>query len=150
MSYKHRIAAGGFVFDAGRVLLVRYASRGASFLVAPGGAIEDGETLSAAAEREIAEETGVQAKARRLILLDNIRATSFQMIKAWYLCDHIEGHPWLTPGAKEEGIVEVRWFCESELTHEVVFPEIIKSMTIRGISSYAHGVIETEVRHAAF
>jgi 8-oxo-dGTP pyrophosphatase MutT (NUDIX family) len=59
MRYEHRIAAGGIVVREGKVLLVRYRGGSGTYVVAPGGAIEDGESLAGAAEREVEEETGV-------------------------------------------------------------------------------------------
>ncbi|HEX2184483.1 MAG TPA: NUDIX domain-containing protein [Chloroflexota bacterium] len=54
------VAAGVLVFDAGgRVLLHRHRDTGRWGI--PGGALEPGETLEAAARRELREETGVQA-----------------------------------------------------------------------------------------
>jgi 8-oxo-dGTP diphosphatase len=57
-------AVGVVVFRDDRVLLVRRGrapSRG--LWAVPGGAVEAGETLAAAAEREVHEETGVVVKA---------------------------------------------------------------------------------------
>jgi 8-oxo-dGTP pyrophosphatase MutT (NUDIX family) len=54
------VAAGVLVFDAGgRVLLHRHRDSGRWGI--PGGALEPGETLEAAARRELREETGLEA-----------------------------------------------------------------------------------------
>lgn len=56
------------VVHQGRVLLVRRANPPSQGLWGmPGGRIESGETLFAAAERELEEETGIQAEAVRLL-----------------------------------------------------------------------------------
>jgi len=59
-----RVAVGAVVFKADRVLLVQRAKAPAKGQWAiPGGSVILGETLQAAAEREIMEETGVSVKA---------------------------------------------------------------------------------------
>jgi len=59
-----RVAVGAIVFKDNKVLLVRRGKPPAEDLWAiPGGAVEIGESLSAAAEREIFEETGITIRA---------------------------------------------------------------------------------------
>jgi len=57
------VGVGGIVISAGRVLLVR---RGAPPLEGewsiPGGTLEAGETLAEGVRRELAEETGIEAR----------------------------------------------------------------------------------------
>lgn len=72
MSFYQRISAGGIVLHAGRILLVRYHRAGLTYLVAPGGRMEAGESLAQAAEREVFEETGVTCRARAPILIENL------------------------------------------------------------------------------
>lgn len=63
------LAADAVVFDAdGRLLLIRRKNppfKGRFAL--PGGFVDYGETVEAAAKRELREETGLRAKSQRLI-----------------------------------------------------------------------------------
>ncbi len=63
-----RVAVGAVVVDRGKVLLVLRGKAPAKDLWAiPGGSVNLGETLQAAAEREVLEETGLQIRAGEII-----------------------------------------------------------------------------------
>jgi 8-oxo-dGTP pyrophosphatase MutT (NUDIX family) len=150
MPPEHRIAAGGIVIEGGRILLVRYRRGGGTYLVAPGGAIEDGESLASAAEREVDEETGVKCRATAPAVIENIRATRYQMVKVWYVCDYLGGDAYRTAGADREGIIEVGWYADDELRGETVFPAVIRAMGIASLGNVRPGVIDTGVSYAHF
>jgi ADP-ribose pyrophosphatase YjhB (NUDIX family) len=150
MHCHHRIAAGAILIHEGKILLVRYPGKVSSYLVAPGGAIQDGESLSHAAEREVKEETSVDCKTRIPIMMENIRAREYQMLKVWYLSDYISGSPVMTEEARKEGIIQVAWFRDDELSSEIVFPEIIQRMKIAGVSNLSSDIIDSSVRYADF
>jgi 8-oxo-dGTP diphosphatase len=101
--------AAAVIFDAsGRVLLMKenYDRRRWSL---PGGAVEEGESLEAAAIRETWEETGVTVRVEHLIGsygLDNGFAASA------FRCVIIDGTPAL-PSTGE--IAEVRWWPATDL-----------------------------------
>ncbi len=106
----------GVVFRGGSVLLVRRANPpDAGKWGFPGGKIDWGETIEAAAVREILEETGVIAKARQVFTavdcFDIREGTSphqhFVLIAV--LCDWISGDP-----TGNDDALEARWFAESE------------------------------------
>jgi 8-oxo-dGTP diphosphatase len=61
-----RVAALVFIFKDGRLLMVEQGY-GERFWSLPGGLVEPGETLEAAAVREMAEETGLEASLTRTI-----------------------------------------------------------------------------------
>jgi ADP-ribose pyrophosphatase len=68
-----RVAVGAIVFKDHRVLLVRRGKPPAEDLWAvPGGRVELGETLSAAAEREILEETGITIHAKEAVYIFDV------------------------------------------------------------------------------
>lgn len=150
MSLPHRISAGGFVIHQGKILLVRYNHGDQTYLVAPGGRMEDGESLSQTAEREIAEETGVQCRAQQPILIENLRANDYQMVKLWYLCDYLSGEAACTPGAAQEGILEVRWYSDGDLEHETVYPDIIRTLKLDRLRQLRSAILDPGVRFADF
>jgi 8-oxo-dGTP pyrophosphatase MutT (NUDIX family) len=69
-----RISAGVIVVDPGnRVALVRHVKHGVyDFWVAPGGGVEDGEDVRAAAAREVFEEAGIAVVPERLIAIEQL------------------------------------------------------------------------------
>lgn len=101
-------------------------------------------------QREVKEETGVKCVARAPVMIENIRATRYQMVKIWYLCDYVGGDPIKTTGAEREGITDVGWYTDDELRHETVFPEIIQTMKTASLRSLQSGIIDPGVRRADF
>lgn len=94
------IAVGAVVIKDHRVLLVRRGHAPAKGQWAiPGGRIKLGETLQAAAEREIMEETGILIKAKTPVYtLDSIHRTPDGRIRYHYVivdlaADYISGEP---------------------------------------------------------
>ena len=93
-----RVAVGALVTKAGSVLLVKRGKAPATGKWAiPGGAVELGETLQQAAEREIYEETGIRIKARDplytfdLIERDRQGATRFHYVIIDLAAEYIGG-----------------------------------------------------------
>ncbi len=80
----------GLVEIDGKVLLVRHTYGAAKDrILLPGGYVQENELATTAAEREILEETGVEAKVRSLI---SMQFKSNQWC-AVFVMDHISGEP---------------------------------------------------------
>lgn len=124
MSKPHRIAAGGIIFKGNTVLLVRYRNIDdvGTYLVCPGGALEDNENVIQAIIRETKEETGVTVAPKRVVAIEDLLCFRFKMIKVWMVCEIIEGEIHKTQAAEKEGIIEASWFTKDQLASEVVFP----------------------------
>jgi len=127
MSKPRRISAGGIVFKGNAVLLVRYrdCNNGETYLVAPGGALEDDENVVQAIVRETKEETGITVKPTRVIAIEDLVDTHVKMIKVWMVCEFVEGEVHRTEEAEKEKIVEAAWFTHDQLANEVVYPSVL-------------------------
>ena len=80
----------GLVEIDGKVLLVRHTYGAAKDrILLPGGFVQENELATTAAEREILEETGIEAKVRSLI---SMQFKSDQWC-AVFAMDHISGEP---------------------------------------------------------
>jgi 8-oxo-dGTP diphosphatase len=126
MSAPHRIAAGGIIFKDDTVLLVRYHNNdNGTYLVGPGGALEDNENIIQAIIRETKEETGVLIEPKRVIAIEDLLCSRYKMIKVWMVCEYIAGEIQKTKDAEKEGIIEAAWFDRNQLTSEIVFPSFL-------------------------
>jgi 8-oxo-dGTP diphosphatase len=112
-----RIAVGAVVMKGGRLLLVRRGNPPAEGEWAiPGGSVELGESLQAAAEREIGEETGIRIRAGEPIyIFDVIRRDDAGRVRFHYVivdlaADYVGGE--IEPG---DDALEARWVSSRDV-----------------------------------
>ncbi len=113
------LAASAAVFRDGRVLLARRArGAGAGLWSLPGGRVEPGESLAAAAAREVMEEVGVRcapvilAGVREVILRDGAGRLTGHFVVLAYAARFVSGAPATGPEA-----AEVAWFHPDEVAN---------------------------------
>ena len=117
-------AVGAVVFKAGRVLLVQRGNPPARGVWAiPGGRVRLGESLQAAAEREILEETGVVIRAGDPVYVFDVvdrdadGAVRFHYVIVDLAADYVSGEP--APGDDAAG---ASWVGEAQLAGLTVNP----------------------------
>lgn len=116
-------AVGAIVFRGDEVLLVRRGSEpNLGRWSVPGGSLEAGETVEAAAVREVAEETSVKVMPRRVVdVLDYVERDESGRVRWHYvlidvLCDAVQGDPRPSSDAENARFVPLRELADYDVT----------------------------------
>ena len=107
------VCVGAIVVDAGRLLLVR-RGRGAAVGAwsIPGGRVEPGETLAAAVERELAEETGLAGRCTRFVGWVERISDAYHFVILDFVVELVVPSP---PAVAGDDASEVSWVALDEL-----------------------------------
>ncbi len=116
-------AVSALVFKEDSVLLVKRKDEPSRGLWSPpGGALELGETVEAAAAREALEETGVAVRAvrvadvRDVILRDPGGRVRWHYVLFGVLCEYVSGEPFPASDAENARFLPLRELGEYEVT----------------------------------
>ena len=125
---KHIVAVSGLISHPNSdVLLIRSPRRGWEF---PGGQVEEGENLIEALQREIKEESGVNASIGSLVgIYSNISTP--QKLMFGFLCDYVSGEL-----ATSDESLETRWVTRHSVlqyvSHSVIYDRITDLLRFSG------------------
>ncbi len=126
-----RVAVGAVVFYQNKVLLVLRGQAPAKGMWAiPGGGVELGETLQAAAEREVMEETGLRIEAGEVIhTFDGIQRDESGRVKYHYVIVDLLARALnpTQPLRPSDDVSDAGWFTLSEMEN----PDLPVSETTR-------------------
>ena len=119
-----RVAVGAVVLHNDKALLVLRGQAPAKGLWAiPGGSVELGETLQAAAEREVMEETGLQIKAGEVVYtFDGIQRDELGRVKYHYVIIDLMGEALdpAQPLRPSDDVEDAGWFTLTQLENAAV------------------------------
>ena len=90
MNRNIRTSAKALVIKDGCMLAVRINDNGDDFYIMPGGGQRAGELLPDACEREVAEETGIELKAKNAVfIIEGSEGEPFHRVDVVFLCDYV-------------------------------------------------------------
>ncbi len=117
-----RVAVGALVVHQNKVLLILRGQAPAKGVWAvPGGSVNLGETLQAAAEREVLEETGLKIKAGEVIYsFEKIQHDKAGQVQYHYVILDLEAEPLdpAQPLAPADDAIEAGWFTLADLDRQ--------------------------------
>lgn len=117
------LAVGVVVIAEGRVLLIkRDRPPGMGQWTLPGGGVDTGETLAAAAAREVLEETGITCHPMSVLTaVDHITRDASGAAHYHYVIVDLLAHATTTPPIARDDAADAGWFTLTEalaLTHD--------------------------------
>ncbi len=117
------------------ILLVQHRKAGRTYWLVPGGGVEEGESLAAAACREVQEELGLQVAVDRLILLcEAIDPRGTRHIVNFFFLGHIEGGT-LRRTPDDPVLVDARYWPARALATLETYPPVGPQL----LAAFEHG-----------
>lgn len=121
---KPTVAVGAVVFRENAVLLVKRGKPPSEGQWAiPGGSVHLGETLQAATERELLEETGITARAEKVVLtFDTVQRDPLGGVQYHYVIVDLEATYLKGEPRAGDDAADARWVNADDLRHMDVAP----------------------------
>ena len=124
-----RLGASACVWRDGKVLLIERAKPPLGMWSLPGGHVEPGETVIAAAQRELMEETGLSAELQHLVgVFDVIRRDASGALLVHYAVACFTGFAADGDAIASGDAAAVRWLHPEELAEFSLVPNIMAAV----------------------
>ncbi|MCC7510901.1 MAG: NUDIX domain-containing protein [Planctomycetes bacterium] len=139
------VGARAIVMHRGHVLLLRGQEPARTYYFLPGGGVRHGETMQAACEREVLEETGISVRATRLLYVREFIAArhkrrtqgmpgTHHVVAGLFLCEVTGADAGrepaelgrFTPDRNAAGVTGMVWMKQSELAEAEIHPPQVK------------------------
>lgn len=130
-----RIRVAVALVEDGKLLLVEHCKDDHRYWLLPGGGLEWGEGLKQAAQRELLEETGVEAEIGHLVLASETVSpdSSRHLLHMVFSARRVSHSPHTPTSPAEERITDVRWLPLEEVADLVFHPPIGKTLCALGM-----------------
>ena len=124
-----RVRVAALIVLDGRVVLVKHRARDASYYLLPGGGVDYRETLEQALIREVSEETGLQVRiGRPLLINDTIDPRgSRHVVNITFSASVVGGE--ITDDPLDPRVESVQLFEVSELAHLDLRPPLASAIS---------------------
>jgi 8-oxo-dGTP diphosphatase len=121
MNQRPGVGVGVFVLRGGKIVMLRRkGAHGAGNWSCPGGHLEFGETIFAAALREAREETGLEVNNPRFMAVTNdIFEEGRHYITIFVATDYVAGEPKVI---EDEFTTEIGWFDIDDMPQPLFLP----------------------------
>lgn len=121
-----RNSAKALIIRDGRMLAIKIRDNEEEWYIMPGGGQESEELLEEAVRREVAEEIGIEVKAKELaFVIEGVHGEAFHRVDLVFLCEYMGELP-EAPSHKDTNQVGWEWLDIAALNRSKLYPSKLR------------------------